>query len=747
MPRVYLFLISIMLCGTTTLARNTVPALTKGRRVVPLNLSHAVAIGDRAAVMRLLANGADAKAKNADNKLPFEIAIDMNHNALVAILLKAAAGIDGLDEKGWTPLNWAVLSDDWSLVKELLSEGANIFAGHQNALDVAVMMQSEAELMQAFITANNIDIVVSNKQATNIVHLLVHGVKINNNGEITADIAATKKDYALAAIILKAADGINGYDNKGWKPLLWAVLSEDWQLVQQLLSESTYPFAGYPYPHSALDIAVLMQNEVELMQAFITANNIDIAVNAQQAKIITHLLVHGVKINDRGEIIADVAATKKEYTLAAIILKAAEGVNGKDNNAWTPLHWAVLSEDWQLVQQLISEGANALMKYWYSAMDIALKMQSEAELIQALITANNIDIAVSTQQAANIVHLLVHGVEINDSGEIVAAIATTKQDYALAAIMLKAVSGIKVHDKNGWIPLLWAVLSEDWQLVRQLISEDANIFLGFPYSAVSVAVQVQSEVELIQAFITANNIDIEISTEQATNIVHLLMHGVEISDNGEIVTDIDVPKKDYALAAIMLKTAVGINSRDENGWTPLHWAVFSEDWQLVRQLLSEGANMLAGYPQNIIDSLVLMQQEAKFIKMITVIGTPSNYGETILIYAARQEYAKAVKMLLEGGVNPNVKGSSGEIALIHATREEKTEIVELLLKHGANPNIKDTNGNTALMHAAYYGYTKLVKYLLTEGADHNLVNNNNETALDIASKRQHQEIIALLNAA
>ena len=377
MPRMCLFFTSIMLCGTTALARNTVPALTNavtGGHVVPSNLFHAAAIGDRTAVMRLLANGADAKAKNADDKLPFEIAIDMNHNALVAILLKAAAGIDGSDEKGWTPLNWAVLSDDWSLVKELLSEGAKIFAGHQqNALDVAVLMQSEAELIQALITANDIDIAVSAKQAANIAYLLIHGVEVRDNGEIVADITATKKDYALAAIILKAAVGIARPNNKGWTPLHWAVLSEDWLLVRQLISEGADIFAGHHrYQQNALDIAVLMQSEAELIQS-------------------------------------------------------AAGVDGKNEKSWTPLLWAVLSEDWPLVQQLLSENSDIFAGHHRNALDVAVLMQSEAELLQALITANNIDIAVSAQQATNIAYLLVHGVKVRDNGEIVTDIAATKR--------------------------------------------------------------------------------------------------------------------------------------------------------------------------------------------------------------------------------------------------------------------------------------------------------------------------------
>ena len=66
----------------------------------PLDLWQAAADNDRATAERLLTAGADAKAENDADKVPFEIAIEAEHYALAAILLKAAVGINGRDKKG-----------------------------------------------------------------------------------------------------------------------------------------------------------------------------------------------------------------------------------------------------------------------------------------------------------------------------------------------------------------------------------------------------------------------------------------------------------------------------------------------------------------------------------------------------------------------------------------------------------------------------------------------------------------------
>ena len=337
---------------------------------MPLNLFHAAATGDRTAVMHLLANGANAKAKNADGKFPFEVAMAAEHDALTAILLEVSVGINGTDQKGWTPLNWAVLSGDWQLVKELLSEGAKIFAGHyQNALDVAMLMDNEAELIQAFITANNIDIAVSAEQAANVLHLLTHGVTVDHNGEIVADIAVTKEDHALTAIMLKAGVGINGRDEKGWPPLNWAVLSGDWPLVQELLNEGADIFAGYP--EGALSVAQRMQSEIQLAESVSVATGekvVDenyrritlLAARQGYTDIVSMLLERGnVDLNTKnyeGGYTPLMLAVREGHTDIVSMLLARDDVdlNIKNSNGCTALMLAVQGEHDDIVKMLLA---------------------------------------------------------------------------------------------------------------------------------------------------------------------------------------------------------------------------------------------------------------------------------------------------------------------------------------------------------------------------------------------------------
>jgi ankyrin repeat protein len=75
--------------------------------------------------------------------------------------------------------------------------------------------------------------------------------------------------------------------------------------------------------------------------------------------------------------------------------------------------------------------------------------------------------------------------------------------------------------------------------------------------------------------------------------------------------------------------------------------------------------------------------------------------------------------------------------------------VERLLAAGANVNAKRDNGITALMGASIEGYQEVVAFLLAKGADVNAKvfffgHSDGATACDLASQKDHQEIVKLL---
>lgn len=82
--------------------------------------------------------------------------------------------------------------------------------------------------------------------------------------------------------------------------------------------------------------------------------------------------------------------------------------------------------------------------------------------------------------------------------------------------------------------------------------------------------------------------------------------------------------------------------------------------------------------------------------------------------------------------------------LFKAAKKNDIQTLKILLDRGVNINIKDKNGMTPLMWATYYCHFNIVELLLENGANVNLKNNFGETAFCIVDRGLYPEIGELL---
>lgn len=104
-----------------------------------------------------------------------------------------------------------------------------------------------------------------------------------------------------------------------------------------------------------------------------------------------------------------------------------------------------------------------------------------------------------------------------------------------------------------------------------------------------------------------------------------------------------------------------------------------------------------------------------------------------------------IKTLIEFGAIPDIKDPTGGTTALHnAAYYGKTSIIKLILNTGVNINIKDDYGYAPIHEAVCCQRIDALKLLISSGCDLNSINNNNITPLHFAVDNENIDIIKIL---
>lgn len=115
-------------------------------------------------------------------------------------------------------------------------------------------------------------------------------------------------------------------------------------------------------------------------------------------------------------------------------------------------------------------------------------------------------------------------------------------------------------------------------------------------------------------------------------------------------------------------------------------------------------------------------------------------GLTLLQHAVSRNSYISATLLLEGGVDPDLKsrGTHHYTALHYAAERDNQQMIELLVTHKAKTDVTDKYKQTPLHVAAHEGNPRAVYALTKAGADIFAKDGNGHTALDIAIRRKSE---------
>jgi len=165
----------------------------------------------------------------------------------------------------------------------------------------------------------------------------------------------------------------------------------------------------------------------------------------------------------------------------------------------------------------------------------------------------------------------------------------------------------------------------------------------------------------------------------------------------------------------LLERGADVNSRDKDGWTPLHWAAFEGKTKMVKFLLSKGA----------LPSAKAYEIAGSGVRLGTDLGpggtlkqwrsAHKRHKQTPLKAALAKGCKGATQALLERGAGKE----EIDALLFWVSRNGYAGGVEILLANGARIDASDRDRWMPLHWAAYKGRAKTVKILLEKGASVN----------------------------
>jgi cytohesin len=234
-----------------------------------------------------------------------------------------------------------------------------------------------------------------------------------------------------------------------------------------------------------------------------------------------------------------------------------------------------------------------------------------------------------------------------------------------------SATDVNLRQDDGSTALLWAVYEGDADRVGELLKSGADVSIGNSFGATPLSEAARTGNTRILGMLLKAGADPGATNSEGETALHAVARTGNVEG-----------------AKLLLKAGAGIEARENwGGQTALHWAASQNQPDMVRFLISRGADP---------DSRATVRD---WQRRVTAEGRPKDMnhgGFTPLLYAARDGHVSAVSALLEGKADINLADPDGTTPLLVTLINGHWDVAKLLIEAGANVNDWDFWGQSPL---------------------------------------------------
>ena len=433
------------------------------------------------------------------------------------------------------------------------------------------------------------------------------------------------------------------------------------------------------------------------------------------------------------------AAENQDLEAVRALLQENVDVDESQPDGATALHWAVHWGDQQMADLLIEAGANVNASNENGATPLWMASSNgNAALVRTLLDAGALPdaalrfgetplMAASSIGSVDVVQQLMEAGAIVDSRETrrkqTALMWAAAEGHAdILQMLIEGGTSIDAFSSGGFTPLLFAAQQGLSDVTRILLASGADVNHA--------------------------------SSEGMTPLLLALASG-----RGN-------------LTQLLLDHGAEPDAVDHKGFTPLHYAAIRPNLVgSLQPLLNHGSNPNTRTTKENAHSELLPVPDLPFLEAPTRIvteGTPGGtfpVGATPFYLAAQQRNAAAMRILADGGADPNMAttetvyllgGSGRRVNYIAGTtpvmaaagadtvrtnwndytqaqERQALEAIQLAIELGSDVNAINDYGLTATHAAAFIGSEPILRILAANGAHLDVMDGHGQTPLSIAS--------------